>query len=126
MPTDDRNAKFEIVVEYLHEIDATIEDLIEYVREREDVEDHSDPVEVLRRGLIGAYKTTGLEQTEIGDIIGVSGGAVGHWMRGRTRPSKRNRIRIYEWLRAVEEVYHTQLMPRDYHINDDGDRRSRA
>lgn len=91
-------------------------------REAHDQNNHS-AVDILREGLIHAKDLTGLENDEIGEMINdVTGGAVGHWVRGRTRPSRENRIAIYQWIRSVENALNVKVLPSDFSIDQNGER----
>lgn len=78
-----------------------------------------DPVEALREALKKAKKVTGLDHDALGRLLGVSGGAVGHWMRARTNPSEENQARLFHWLRDVENALGVELLPAGFEIADE-------
>ena len=81
-----------------------------------------EPVEILRDGLILAKEVTGLENQQIGEMINdVTGGAVTHWINGRTNPSRANRVALYRWLRSVENAMNVDLLPDSLLLDDQGE-----
>ena len=116
----DREKALEIIIVLMDEAEITTEDLLDRLvedRERESSnESKRSDMEILSDALTEAKEITGLEDQDIGDIIGVTGGAVGHWRRGRTRASRANRQRIYRWLRSVEDALAVRLMPEDFTV----------
>lgn len=100
----------------------TLDELIEYA-ESAHVDNEPtpkiNPVQVLREGLARAKEITGMEYDDIGRIVGgVTGGAVGHWARGRTRPNKANRIALYRWITSVEDALGKDLLPEGFTLKD--------
>jgi len=123
----DRKKALDIIVTIMQEAGISAESLIDHVIEYQgkDKKNNDPPktdTEILSEALAEAKEITGLEDQDIGQIVGVTGGAVGHWRRGRTRPSSQNRRRIYEWLRSVEGALAVRLLPVDFHVNENGDR----
>ena len=102
------------------------EDVLDHFVEREEKQqpknDAREPVEVLREALIEAKEVTGMENEQIGEMINdVTGGAVTHWINGRTNPSRANRVALYHWLRSVENALNVELMPADFLLDDRGE-----
>ena len=102
------------------------EDMLDHFVEREEKQQPEnnarEPVEVLREALIQAKEVTGLENEQIGEMINhVTGGAVTHWINGRTNPSRPNRVALYHWLRSVENALNVELMPADFLLDDRGE-----
>ena len=102
------------------------EDVLDHFVEREEEQQPErgtrEPVEVLREALIQAKETTGMENEQIGEMINhVTGGAVTHWINGRTNPSRPNRVALYHWLRSVENAMNVELMPSDFLLDDRGE-----
>lgn len=94
----------------------------ELTKEAERVEQsRPDPVVILRDGIKAAKKITQMEDDDIGKLIGVTGGAVGHWRRGRTRPEYQNRVAIMRWLRNVEDALGVEILPVNFSQSDLGD-----
>ena len=116
----DREKALEIIIVLMDEAEITTEDLLDRLVEDREREASSEPkrsdMEILSDALTEAKEITGLEDQDIGDIIGVTSGAVGHWRRGRTRASRANRQRIYRWLRSVEDALAVRLMPEDFTV----------
>ena len=116
----DREKALEIIIVLMDEAEITTEDLLDRLvedRERESSnESKRSDMEILSEALNRAKEITGLEDQDIGDIVGVTGGAVGNWRRGRTRASRANRQRIYRWLRSVEDALAVRLMPEDFTV----------
>ena len=102
------------------------EDVLDHFVEQQEKQqlenDAREPVEVLREALIEAKKVTGMENEQIGQMINhVTGGAVTHWINGRTNPSRPNRVALYHWLRSVENAMNVELMPSDFLLDDRGE-----
>ena len=122
----DRKKALDIIATIMDEAGISAESLIDFVVDRQDKDNANSnrpktDTEILSEALADAKEITGLEDQDIGKIVGVTGGAVGHWRRGRTRPSSQNRRRIYEWLRSVEGALAVRLLPGDFRINENGD-----
>lgn len=116
----------ESVAAILAESGIDIETFVDYVTEgteSEGLEKTTDPIDALREGLVRAKDATGLEYEEIGKLVGgVTGGAVSHWVRGRTNPSRKNRTALFRWLRSVEDALGVDLLPADFAMIYDQDR----
>lgn len=122
----DREKAFEIIVVMMDEAEISADDLIDHIvdsdRLRENRNQHTpSPMAILAEALTQAKEITGMEDQDIGEIVGVTGGAVGHWRRGRTRASRANRRRIYRWLRSVEDALAVRLMPENFTIDENGE-----
>jgi len=119
----DREKALEIIATIMTEANLSLDDLLDHLAEDDpETDDERKPMEILVDALTEAKEITGLEDEDIGDIIGVTASAVGHWRRGRTRASRANRYRIYRWLRSVEGALAVRLMPDDFRVNENGDR----
>jgi len=115
----------EAVNQILAEANITVEEYIDFAIDREHekeekTEPKPDPNQVLRAALIRAKDKTGLEYDDIGVLVGgVTGGAVGHWARGRTNPNLENRSSLFHWLRSVEDALGVDLLPGSFTLHEE-------
>lgn len=117
----DANRIMEAVNQILAEADITVEEYIEFAidhEKEEKIKPKPDPNQVLRAALVRAKDKTGLEYDDIGALVGgVTGGAVGHWARGRTNPNLENRFALLHWLRSVEDALGIDLLPENFKLS---------
>ena len=79
-----------------------------------------EPMEILSDALNQAKSMTRMEDEEIGQVIGVTGGAVGHWRRGRTNATSANQLEIYRWVRSVEQALGISIFPEGFSLEPKG------